>query len=238
MRTLICLILMSMTSCDSLWTGFKQPNPNSCFFTPGSCKTTGSAPQAPQQEEVPETGFYHDNVFTPANSTDGLQISLNLGEKLHSCGKVRFNVLINILKSRGIDVNSSIADSAAVLLNRMQLVAGVANFPARLSETIRNDKSNLFSMHDVLIAAAEEWVPLNNPDGTFAMVTSCFGSKLFENNSCDKEGFACLMGATPTQIQLDLCTSMINDTSAGVTDSLSRRRLAVAAMFGSVAMCD
>lgn len=240
MRTLLCFILMSMTSCDSLWNGFKQPNPNSCTFTPGACETTSSETQPePEPGPGPETGFSHDNIFPNIiSSTDGLQVPPSVGEKLHSCGKVRFNVLVNILKTRGIDVSSSVANGAGDLLARMQPIAGVANFPARLAETIRNNKSNLIGMHDVLIAAAEEWVPMNNPDGAFAMATSCFGSKLFEDSSCDKEGFACLMGATPTQRQLELCTSMINDTTAGVTDSLSRRRLAVAAMFGSVVMCD
>lgn len=236
MRTLLCLFFISVTGCDSLWTGFREPNQNSCTFSPGVCEPAAAA----QQEQGPDTGFSHDNILanTGDTSTDGLQVPLAVGEKLHSCGKVRFSAFINILQTRGIDIASIVPNSAGDLLTRIQPAAGVANFPGRVSETIRNSKSSLIGLHDVVIAAAEEWVPAIDPDGSFPKETACSGAKLFDNNICDKDGFACLMGGTPTQIQLNVCTSMINNTTEGVADPLSRRRLAVAAMFGSVAMCD
>jgi hypothetical protein len=169
-----------------------------------------------------------------------------VGETLHSCGKIRYNVLTNLLQARGINVTNATANSAGQLLTKAMGVWGVANFPARTPETIRDTTSSLVSLHDILIAAAEEWITTANPDGVFAMdataAPACTGAKLFStiagSGVCDKDGFACLMGATPIQRQLDVCNSMINDTTAGVTDVPTRRRLAVASMVGTVAMCD
>ena len=237
MHTLLCLALICLVSCDSLWTGFKEPNPNSCAFTPGVC---GPGATMQDQNQNQTYGFSHDDIFDSSGdiSIDGRQFPLAVREKLHSCGKIRFNVLTNILKTRGVNVTNTVANSAGALLSRAQPLWGVPNFPARVAETIRDSPSSLVSLHDILLASAEEWVTMANPDGTYPAGTACTGAKLFNNNSCDQDGLACLMGATPTQRQLDVCNSMINDTSAGVTDPLTKRRLALAALAGTVAMCD
>jgi hypothetical protein len=197
--------------------------------------------QGTQQEQGPDYGINHDDILNNIGNifTDGRQVSPAVGEKLHSCGKVRYGTLMTILSTRGVNVTNTAANSAGALLPRAQGVWGVANFPGRAPETIRDTTSSLVSLHDILIAAAEELVTATNTDGAYpAAVTACTGAKLFNNNTCDKDGFACLMGATPSQNQLAACTSMINDATAGVTVSLDRRRLAVAAMAGTVAMCD
>lgn len=197
--------------------------------------------QTAQQEAGPDYGLNHDDILNNIGNifTDGRQVSPAVGEKLHSCGKVRYGTITNILSSRGINVTNTAANSAGALLTRSKGVWGVANFPGRASETIRDTTSSLVSLHDILLAAAEEWVTAANMDGAYpGTVTVCTGAKLFNNNTCDKDGFACLMGATPSQNQLAACTSMINDATAGVTVALDRRRLAVASMVGTVAMCD
>jgi len=194
----------------------------------------------------PDYGLNHDDILNNIGNifTDGRQVPPAEGEILHSCGKVRYGVLTNILKTRGINVTNATANSAGFLLTGTgKQVWGLANFPARVAESIRNTTSGLVVLHDILIAAAEEWVPavpmgMLPSDGPALAGSVCTGSKLFNNNTCDKDGFACLMGSTPVQRQLDVCTSMINDTTAMVVDATARRRLAVASMVGTVAMCD
>ena len=53
-----------------------------------------------------------------------------------------------------------------------------------------------------------------------------------------RDGLACLLGATPTDRQMDLCNNMTSDTAAGVSDELVRKRLAVAAIAGVAFLCD
>jgi len=199
---------------------------------------------APTQEQGPDYGLNHDDILNNIGNifTDGRQVPPAEGQTLHSCGKLRFNVLTNILKTRGINVTNATVNSAGALLAKAQPVWGVANFPARVPESIRNTTSGLVSLHDILIAAAEEWVPtvamgMMPSDGPL-MGMACTGAKLFNNGTCDKDGFACLMGATPSAQQINLCNSMINDTSAMVMDPTVKRRLAVASMVGNVTMCD
>lgn len=202
--------------------------------------TTNPTPTTAQDVKGPDYGINHDDILNNIGDifTDGRQVPPAIGEKLHSCGKVRFNVLTNILQTRGINVTNAMVNSAGALLAKAQPVWGVPNFPARVGETIRDTTSSLVSLHDVLIAAAEEWVTATNTDGAFIAGTACGTAKLFNNSTCDKDGFACLMGATPSQRQLDVCNSMITDTSANVSDPVTKRRLAAASMVGTVAMCD
>lgn len=208
----------------------------------GMPTTTDPSTQATQAEQGPDYGLNHDDILNNIGDifTDGRQVSPAVGEKLHSCGKIRFNVLTKILSTRGVNVTNTVVNSAGQLLNtKTQPVWGVPNFPGRLPETIRDTTSSLVSLHDLLIAAAEEWVTATNTDGTYAMGTACSGAKLFNSGgTCDKDGFACLMGATPAQRQMDVCDSMVTDTTSGVTDTVTKRRLTVAAMVGTVAMCD
>jgi len=217
-------------------------------FCNNNSSMTTDPNQAPQQEQGPDYGLNHDDILNNIGNifTDGRQVPPAEGETLHSCGKVRFNVLTNILQTRGINVAPPPLmpplTTAAYLLEKAQPVWGVANFPARVPESIRNTTSGLVSLHDILIAAAEEWVPsvavgMPPSDGP-AIGMACTGSKLFNNNTCDKDGFACLMGATPSPQQINVCNSMINDTSAMVMDPTVKRRLAVASMVGNVTMCD
>lgn len=197
--------------------------------------------QTNMQQQGPDYGLNHDDILNNVGNifTDGRQVSPAEGEKLHSCGKVRFQALTDMLRTRGINTTNAVVDSAGALLAKARPVWGVANFQARVAESTRNTTSGLVSLHDVLIASAEEWVTAVNMDGTFpAAATACTGAKLFNNGTCDMDGFACLMGSTPVQRQLDVCTSMINDSTAGVTDPLVKRRLAVASMVGTVTMCD
>jgi len=231
---------MKMRKKQSFLRGLSLAGALGLAFCSNDPMTTMDVNQAPQQEQGPDYGLNHDDILNNIGDifTDGRQVPPAVGEKLHSCGKVRFNVLSNILKTRGVNVTNTVANSAGALLTKAQPVWGVANFPARVGETIRDTTSSLVSLHDVLIAAAEEWVTMTNLDGAYAAGTACGTNKLFNNNTCDKDGFACLMGATPSQLQLDTCTSMITNVTAGVTDPVVERRLAVASMVGTVVMCD
>lgn len=210
----------------------------------GTMMSTDPTQNMPQQEQGPDYGLNHDDILNNIGDvfTDGRQVPPAVGQTLHSCGEVRFNVLTNILQTRGINVANATVNSAGALLTKAGTVWGVANFPGRVATGIRDTTSSLVSLHDVLIAAAEEWVTVANPDGVFSMMAmppaACSTARLFNNNTCDQDGFACLMGATPNAKQLTVCTSMINDTTAGVVDPQIKRHLAVASMVGTVAMCD
>lgn len=192
-----------------------------------------------QQPTGPAYGIDHDDILDNVGDVfkDGRQVPPAEGERLHSCGKLRYKTVGAILTSRGINIGNTAANSAGSLYQRAQSVWGTANFFGRIGESTRNSTSSVVGLQDILLAVAEELVTATNADGAW-MSGACSGGKLFSGTSCDRDGFACLLGATPSQRQLDLCNNMVADTAAGVTDALTRKRLAVAAIASTIFLCD
>lgn len=192
-----------------------------------------------QQERGPDYGIDHDGIIGDIGDVfkDGRQVPPAEGEKLHSCGKLRYETFVKILASRGINTGNTDPNSVGGLLKRAQPVWGQANFAGRIPETTRNSTSSLVSLEDIAIAMAEELVLPTNAEGAW-MSGDCMGEKLFDDKSCNRDGFACLLGVTPTQRQLDLCNKMVTDVSTGISDEITRKRLTVAAMSGVTNLCD
>lgn len=205
------------------------------------CSTDGTTPVDPTTVVGPDYGVSHDDIIGNIGDVfkDGRQVPPAEGQKLHSCGKIRYAVFGKILSTRGINTANTVAASAGLLYTNARNSWGPANFPGRLPESTRNTTSGLVNLQDISIAVAEELVTTAAPDGQFpAAATDCTGQKLFAGTACDAAGFACLLGAYPNQKQLDLCNNMVNDTAAGVTDPQTRKRLTVASLLGTVTMCD
>lgn len=199
----------------------------------------GDPLEGSQQERGPEYGIDHDGIIGDIGDVfkDGRQVPPAEGEKLHSCGKIRYETFVKILSSRGINTGNTDPNSVGGLLKRAQPVWGQANFAGRIAETTRNSTSSLVSLEDITIAVAEELILPTNAEGLWAS-GDCMGEKLFDDKSCNRDGFACLLGVSPTQRQLDLCNKMVADVSTGISDEITRKRLTVAAMTGVAYLCD
>jgi len=208
----------------------------------GFCSNDTSEQTDPTTEAGPEYGLNHDDIIGNIGDVykDGRQVPPAEGQKLHSCGKLRYTTFGKVLSSRGINITNLTADSAGQLYTKANGAWGPANFLGRVPESTRNTTSGLVNLQDITLAMAEEMVTMANPTGAFAAAgTDCTGAALFDaGGTCNKDGFACLLGASPNQRQLDLCNLMVIDTAAGVTDPLTRKRLTVAALAGTVDMCD
>jgi hypothetical protein len=194
-----------------------------------------------QQARGPDYGIDHDDILGNVGDVfkDGRQVPPAIGERLHSCGKLRYESVLDILKSRGLNIGNGDPNSVGGLVKRAQPVWGVANFIGRVPESTRNSTSSLVSLEDIAVAMGEELISMTNLEGAWpAMSGACSGEKLFDGMTCNRDGFACLLGATPSQRQLELCNSMVKSTDTGVTDELTRKRLTVAALVGTVYLCD
>lgn len=194
-----------------------------------------------QQERGPDYGFDHDDIIDNVGDVfkDGRQVPPAVGEKLHSCGKLRYETFTRVFKNRGLNIGNTDPNSVGGLIKRAQPVWGVANFLGRVPEGTRNSTSSLVSLEDVAVAAGEELVNSMNSEGAWPTTGSaCSGEKLFDGMNCNRDGFSCLLGAAPSQRQLDLCNNMVKATDTGVTDEITRKRLTVAALIGTVYLCD
>lgn len=220
-------------------------------MTPDPTNPTPVTPDTPVDPTTipkgPDFALNHDDIIGDIGDIfkDGRQVSPAEGERLHTCGKVRYDALKAILVSRGVPSMSAgapAANSAGDLFNRGSLVLGTANFPARVAEADRNTTGGIVRLYDIMIAAAEELLP-NATTDNLSTSPACKaaagpGPKLFDaDGSCNADAFACLIGATPTKDQLTRCKLMVDEVTAN-SDLLTGRRLAVAALAAPYFLCD
>jgi hypothetical protein len=186
----------------------------------------------------PANAFNHDDILGAIGDVfaDGRQVAPEIGERMHACGKLQYATLGRILQTRGVNIASATTFSAGQLYSSGNLVIGVANYPARVSESDRNTTGGIVRLYDILIAAAEELLPDPTTD-LLSKSSACAGVTLFKaDNTCNPAGFGCFMGVPPTDAQIRLCNTMVSDPFDA--NILNRKRLAVAAMASPIFLCD
>lgn len=209
---------------------------------------------APQEPPQPEMGFNHDGTLTLDIDPfkDGLNVSKEESERTHSCGKISYRTMGNILSRRGLTVagagtqcNDGQPFDCQVrdLYRNGNLVLGMANYPARAAESDRSTTGGLVKVNDILIAAMEELITTAgatpNPNGAFGATTDCAGTALYDGqNKCLADGFACLVGVPLTQGQLDQCSSAVTGMIGSGVPALDAKRLTAAALASTIFLCD
>lgn len=186
----------------------------------------------------PTNAFNHDDILSSIGDVfaDGRQVPVEVGERMHACGKLQYAALGRILQSRGVNIANTAMFSAGQLYTSGNLVIGVANYPARVSESDRNTTGGIVRLYDILIAAAEELLPDPTTDN-LSKSAACAGVSLYNaDNTCNPAGFGCFMGVPPTDAQIKLCNEMVKDPFDA--NILNRKRLAVAAMASPIFLCD
>lgn len=191
-------------------------------------------PAAPVMDSPgPEMAFSHDDpVVDPF--ADGKQVSAAESMRSHACAKLRYSTLGNVLASRGVNLASAAADSAADLYRRGNLVLGAADPVSNSREGDKDTTGGITRLLDVLVAAAGELIT-NLPTRPECTVNGV-GARLFNPDStCNEDGFTCVLGMPVTPQQLGLCNDMVKDFGADVAVG---QRLAVAAFMAPTFLCD
>ena len=181
-----------------------------------------------------ETTFDHDNDYI---STWELLDRLTkegpprYTSKVHSCPKVRYRTLGNVLTSFGVNTANTTALSAGDLYRNGFNALGGANYANRIRENIMITTSGASREFDIFAAAADE-IQTAFTNGT---MTRCPGAQLFDAaNTCRPDGITCLIGAPATSRHLDYCNLTVS-TASNVTVG---KRLAVAALLAAAYTCE
>lgn len=218
------------------------------------CQNGTTTPDPNQQMPPPDTtvqppvsngdstkSFDHDDILGNIGNpfADGRQVLPSDGQRMHVCGKIMYDVLGTILTTRGVNTANATADSAGVLYRSGSNIMGVANYPARVAEADRNSTGGVTRMFDMFLAVADEMVTTTNPNGSITG-TGCPGTALFlADNSCNADGFACLLGAPLTSVQLMECTNAVKRiASLTSNDFIRAKRMTVATIASSAYLCD
>lgn len=153
--------------------------------------------------------------------------------RVHSCPKVRFATLGNVLRSLGVNTANTANLSAGQLYTSGFNAMGGPNFANRIRENIAVTTSGASRMFDVFAAAAPEIIT-NMPSLTRCQ-TAGVGAEMFDaNNQCRPDGIACLIGQPAQPAHLDFC----NLTVTSASDVNVGKTIAVAAILAAAYTCE
>ena len=152
---------------------------------------------------------------------------------MHSCAKIRYATLGNMLRSLGVNTANATALSAGRLYTDGYSAMGGANFDNRIRENISVTTSGASREFDIFAAAAPEII---TAIPTLARCqTAGTPAVLFDaGNVCQPSGITCLIGVPATQAHIDLCNASV--TGASTVDI--GKRLAVAVLLAAAHNCE
>jgi hypothetical protein len=183
-----------------------------------------------------ETTFDHENGdFNPFELLDRLQAEgpPRFTSRVHSCPKVRYRTLGNVLTSLGVNTADATNLSAGQLYTSGYNALGGPNYANRIRENINITTSSASREFDIFAAAAPAIIAGINT------LERCringVGAELFDaSNACRLDGITCLIGTPAQAAHLDFC----NITVTSALDVDSGKRIAVAALLAAAYTCE
>jgi hypothetical protein len=149
--------------------------------------------------------------------------------RVHSCSKVRYQTLGNLLASRGVDLAGSDPLSAGSIYTKNAPGLGAPSYLQRVRESVEIGLATESKIFDIFVQAAPEIIA-NMPSRP-----ECGGAVLFDaSNKCQKRGISCLLGLPATQTHVDLC----DQTVARAADVEHGKQLAVAVLAAAAHTCE
>jgi hypothetical protein len=209
---------------------------------PGSGDDTGSG-SGDDASGAPSTTGSIDNTFDHEN--DGISV-FDLIQRLttqgppeftshvHSCTKVRYANLANILASVGVDTTSTTQFSAGALYKSSATAEGVANYANRVRENVSLTTSGASAMFDTFAAAAPEVLAKLSTLPRCQKAGVAVPALIDANGTCNIDAISCLIGINATQQWVDTCNQA---AKSGSTPTIGQQT-AVAALLAAAYTCE
>jgi hypothetical protein len=183
-----------------------------------------------------ETTFDHENDgYSPWDLIDRLakEGPPRYTSKVHSCPKVRYATLGNVLRAVGVNTANATNLSAGQLYTSGFNAMGGPNFQNRIRENIAVTTSGASRMFDVFAAAAPEIITAM-PTLTRCQTGGTPAAMFDTNNQCRADGITCLIGQPAQPAHLDFC----NLTVTSASDVTVGKNIAVAAILAAAYTCE
>lgn len=152
---------------------------------------------------------------------------------MHSCAKVKYATLGSVLRSVGVNVDSTTPLSAGDLYRSGANAMGSANYANRIRENVGITTSGASRMFDIFAAAAPEVIAAI-PNLERCKVNDTPAVLFNSSDQCEPSGIACLIGTPPQAAHLDLCNLTIQNASSPDVG----KRMAVAVMLAAAYSCE
>ena len=170
------------------------------------------------------------NASDPAakQAEDAIVGSPEVGARLHSCGKITYAALGNLLTSRGVNVGSATANSAGLVYRNGMAALGTANYQGRVPEAPFYSTSAMSKQMDIFAQAAAEIAATGwNPPG-------CTGVKMFSGADFTKEGISCIIGKPARDEHVALANQAIKQAE---TPEIGKQ-IAISALLSAAHTCE
>jgi len=194
----------------------------------GSLSTPGNTQQHHQEINLGQHGVTEPTVVEKFTLTVG---SIEVEARLHSCTKITYAALGQMLTSRGIDMTSTAKDSAGSLYLGGTSALGLADYPARVPEMLAPTAATLSKQDDIYVAAASA-LP---PSTAFATTTACPGVTLQDTTgNFTMDGISCLIGKPATEAYLTIANQILSEAP----DLVSGTQLAISTLLEAAHTCE
>jgi len=207
-----------------------------------ACTDSIPAPQPPSSGGTTggddSTTFNHEN-----NQIDPFDLLARLQQEgppsytshVHSCQKVRYANLGNVLTAMGMNATNTTNLSAGQLYTSGYNALGGPDYANRIRENISVSTSTASREFDIFAAGATETLTALGPSNTFAR---CPGVQVVDTSTtpatCRPDGITCIIGYPATATHVALC----NLTIANASSNTEGQQLAVAAMLAAAYTCE
>jgi hypothetical protein len=228
-RVVLSALLCSasaLAACSSDYT----PTPDPGDVTPPATQPAGTAGNE-------DTTFDHDNsadvdpwALLEQREEEGPP---EFSSRLHSCPKIRYRTIGNVLASRGVDLDAQGGTAAGNIYRNADQALGVANYAARVPETTELTTASAAKLFDIWVAAAPEIIA--NMPARAECTVGGVGAQMFNaQGQCTLDGISCLIGLPATATHVELCNQIVASASSPDTG----RIIAVAALAAAAHTCE
>lgn len=185
----------------------------------------------------PNTG---DNGITDPSTATQTQDAVGSPEvaaRVHSCSKITYAALGNILAGRGVKLTNTATNSAGMLYKGGASALGIANYAGRVPEMILPSTAALSKEFDIFVAAAQEIQP-EIKAGTLAL-PSCPTTKIVDTTGAfTQDGLSCLMGKPASADHVTIANDAVTESvSQGLTQDQGQQ-IAIAAILEAAHTCE
>ncbi len=185
----------------------------------------------------PNTG---DNGITDPNQAKQADMAVGSQEvvaRLHSCSKITYSALGNILKGRGVNIASTTTNSAGLLYKGGASALGVANYSGRVPEMIIPSTAALSKEFDIMVAASQEIQA--GLKASSLQTPACTGTAILDSSgNFTQAGLTCLMGKPATADHISIANDAVTEAvSQGLTKDQGQQ-IAISAILEAANTCE
>jgi hypothetical protein len=236
MKTTFCTLLALTASAAAValvGCGNGQPTDqlaldNQISFYPGALATPGNTQQHHQEVNLGQHGVTDPDQVEKETIAVG---SIEVEARLHSCSKITYAALGQMLTSRGLDMTSTSQDSPGYLWQTGVSALGVADYAARVPEMILPTAATEGKQMDIYVAAAS-MLPATT---AMATTTACPGVTLIDGTGMfTKDGLSCLMGKPATDAHLTIANQIMTEAP----DTTTGAELAISTLLEAAHTCE